>query len=130
LINFEKSYAEKIENYYEVLVRTSERGGELSNWLNFWLEEVMGEIRGIRALCDSGQRGVKLPEPDQVALTERQIRIIDFMRNEKMVGMEQLREVLPEVSDDTILRDLKDLQKKSVVEKKGKTKGVIYVLLE
>jgi len=35
---------------------------------------------------------------------------------------------LPMVSDDTILRDLSGLIKKSLIRKKGKTKGVKYLL--
>jgi DeoR/GlpR family transcriptional regulator of sugar metabolism len=38
--------------------------------------------------------------------------------------------MLPNVSVDTILRDLKDLIEKGVVEKHGVTKGVTYSLKE
>lgn len=130
MLNFEKSYEEKIENYYEVLVKTSERGEDLSEWLMFWLEEVGGGLREVRGMFEGEMVGGKLPSADQVPLTERQIRIIDFMRGKERVEIWELRDVLTEVSDDTILRDLKDLQKKGVVEKKGRTKGVHYILLE
>lgn len=43
---------------------------------------------------------------------------------------EEAQQALPNVSTDTILRDMKDLIKKGVIEKRGVTKGVRYILSE
>ena len=42
--------------------------------------------------------------------------------------IKEIRGILPMVSDDTILRDLKDLILKKLLKKKGKTKGAVYIL--
>ncbi len=42
--------------------------------------------------------------------------------------MRDLADVLTMVSEDTILRDLKDLYSKNIIEKEGSTKAARYVL--
>ena len=64
----------------------------------------------------------------QVALSERQVELIQLLEAKDEITMNQAREALTLVSDDTILRDLKDLLKKGIVKKKGKTKGARYIL--
>lgn len=63
-----------------------------------------------------------------VALTERQLAIMEEMTSKEMVTIKEIRSVLPMVSDDTILRDIKDLVLKKMIKKKGKTKGAVYVI--
>ena len=41
-----------------------------------------------------------------------------------------MKMVLPNISVDTILRDLKDLIDKKIIEKQGVTKGVNYKLVD
>lgn len=63
-----------------------------------------------------------------VALSERQLLIMEEITTRNEMTIKQIREVLPLVSDDTILRDIKDLVNKKLVRKRGKTKGAVYVL--
>lgn len=63
-----------------------------------------------------------------VALSERQLLIMEEITVRNEMTIKQIREVLPLVSDDTILRDIKDLVNKKLVRKRGKTKGAVYVL--
>ena len=64
----------------------------------------------------------------QVALSERQIILLELLQNQGRMTSEDAQAVLPNVSVDTILRDLKDLIAKGVVKKHGVTKGVSYSL--
>jgi len=64
----------------------------------------------------------------QVPLSNRQIGLIEELEIRGELTMAVARKLLPEVSDDTILRDLKDLMEKGVVVKKGRTKGARYLL--
>jgi predicted HTH transcriptional regulator len=66
----------------------------------------------------------------QVALSERQIVILELLQEQGKITSGDAQEMLPNVSVDTILRDLKDLIEKGVVEKHGVTKGVTYSLKE
>lgn len=63
-----------------------------------------------------------------VALSERQVSLMEELTMRGQMTIKELRLVLPLVSDDTILRDLKDLVAKKMIKKKGKTKGAVYVV--
>jgi len=67
-------------------------------------------------------------EGNQIALSERQVALMEIMHIKEKLTMKEAREVLPQVSDDTILRDFRGLIDKRLIKKKGKTKGASYVL--
>ena len=64
----------------------------------------------------------------QLALTERQIKIVEFVQENGFLQNKAFFELFPMISEDTVLRELKDLIKKGIVVKEGSTKGVRYVL--
>ena len=66
----------------------------------------------------------------QVALTERQLIIMEYLQEQGRVSSSDLNDILPMVSTDTILRDLKDLMDKGLIRKHGVTKGVTYTLTD
>ncbi len=63
-----------------------------------------------------------------VALSERQVAIMEEITVQNQMTIKEVRQVVPLVSDDTILRDLKDLVLKKMIRKRGRTKGAVYVL--
>ncbi|PIY79607.1 MAG: hypothetical protein COY81_01905, partial [Candidatus Pacebacteria bacterium CG_4_10_14_0_8_um_filter_43_12] len=66
----------------------------------------------------------------QVALSERQILLLELFQQQDAISSDDAQAILPNVSVDTILRDLKDLIQKGVIKKEGITKGVRYKLEE
>ena len=48
----------------------------------------------------------------QIALSERQIKIIEYLTEKDRLLVKDARNILTMVSDDTILRDIKDLMDK------------------
>jgi predicted HTH transcriptional regulator len=64
----------------------------------------------------------------QVALSARQMKLIEYLSDKGGGGMGDLKGVLPMISDDTILRDLKDLIKKGIIDKEGSTKASRYII--
>ena len=64
----------------------------------------------------------------QITLSERQMKLVEYIETYGSVSNRQWRNLLRDYSDDTILRDLKDLQKKKLIKKKGSTKGAVYIL--
>jgi DeoR/GlpR family transcriptional regulator of sugar metabolism len=53
---------------------------------------------------------------------------MEYLNAHGEIGMGEARGVLPMVSEDTILRDMKDLMEKQVVIKRGSTKAAKYVV--
>ena len=63
-----------------------------------------------------------------MALSERQIKIVEFIQENGFLQNKAFFELFPMVSEDTVLRELKDLLGKGIVKKEGTTKGARYVL--
>ncbi|HZX50155.1 MAG TPA: DeoR family transcriptional regulator, partial [Candidatus Paceibacterota bacterium] len=61
-------------------------------------------------------------------LTERQQRIIDFLRTKHQAQVWELQKVLPQVTKRTLRRDLDELLQKNLVERKGEWNAVAYEL--
>ena len=64
----------------------------------------------------------------QVALSERQMRLVEYLSDRGSAGMSELRDLMKMVSDDTVLRDLRDLMEKGIIKKEGSTKAARYVM--
>jgi predicted HTH transcriptional regulator len=87
------------------------------------LEKVKDKVR--RLSVDSR---LKVKFGEQVALTERQMRLIEYISDQGSGGMGELKKVLPMVSEDTVLREIRDLMGKGIIKKQGSTKASKYVI--
>ena len=56
------------------------------------------------------------------------MRLIEYISDQGSGGMAGLKKVLPMVSEDTILREIKDLMEKGIIKKSGSTKASKYVI--
>ena len=65
---------------------------------------------------------------DRGSLTQRQKRIIEFLRVKENAQVWELQKVLPEVTKRTLRRDLDELLQKNLVERKGEWNAVSYGL--
>ena len=121
--------------YYQALAEVDKqavdvRDRDLTSWLEYFtgvvaieLEKVKEKVRRI-----SLDTRFKLKVGTQVALTERQMRLIEYISDRGGAGMKELRNVLKMVSEDTILRDLRVLLEKGIIKKEGSTKASRYVI--
>ena len=55
-------------------------------------------------------------------------KIVEFIQENGFLQNKSFFELFPMISEDTVLRELKDLIKKGIIKKEGTTKGVHYVL--
>lgn len=103
---------------------------DLTPWLEYFTEVVATELsrvkERVRKLSIDTRLRTKMGQ--QVALSERQMRLVEYLSDQGGSSMQQLKKVLSMVSEDTILRDLKDLVDKSIIRKEGSTKASRYVL--
>ena len=56
------------------------------------------------------------------------MRLIEYISDQGSGGMAELKKVLPMISEDTILRELRDLLSKGIVKKQGSTKASKYII--
>jgi Fic family protein len=133
--SLEEHFDEDPASYYEALSavdRQSPNIGsrEITPWLEYFTGVVAIELTKIkdkvRKLSVDSRLKVKFGE--QVALTERQMRLIEYISDQGSGGMNELKKVLSMVSEDTILRELRDLLSKGIIKKTGTTKASKYVI--
>ena len=131
----EEHFDEDPATYYESLSMVDRQSPNLGNrditpWLEYFTGVVATEFEKIkdkvRKLSVDSRLKVKFGE--QVALTERQMRLIEYISDQGSGGMAELKKVLSMVSEDTILRELKDLLSKGILKKQGSTKASKYVI--
>lgn len=125
--SLEEHYDQDPKGYYDAL--DSANKGDLSEWLTYFTNGVMVELNKIKEkVWDlSKDRRLRM-RVGQIALNERQLTIINTLEAEGEITNPDFDELFPKISDDTILRDLKDLMEKGIVVKKGRTKGAKYYL--
>lgn len=132
--SLEEFFDRNAGRYYGTLQSISNQkadlaGKDLTAWLEYFSEGLAEELERVKERVkklslDSRLKG----RTGQIALSERQMKLVEFMESYGSVSNKQWRGLLREYSDDTILRDLKDLQKKGLIKKKGSTKGAVYIL--
>lgn len=103
---------------------------DMTVWLEYFTEVVGLELskikEKIRKLSIDTRLRLKIGE--QVALSARQVKLIEYLSENGPTIMKDLKGTLPMVSEDTILRDLKTLVDKGIIEKEGSTKAARYVI--
>ncbi|MGB6839174.1 MAG: Fic family protein [Microgenomates group bacterium] len=103
---------------------------DLTPWLEYFTEVVGAELvkikEKVRKLSIDTRLKVRMGK--QVALSERQMRLVEYLSDQGSAIMQDLRKVLPMVSEDTVLRDLRDLMDKDIIKKEGRTKATRYLM--
>ncbi len=133
--SLEEHYDKDVEAYYEVLQKTSnqlvtnENDRDLTGWIEYFTQGLAIELTRIREKVQKLSVDVKLKgKLGQIPLNDRQLKIVEYIQEAGQINNSAWRNLLPMVSDDTILRDLKYLMKKGLVKKRGSTKAAVYVL--
>lgn len=124
-----------LDAYYEAFFQVDSQSPDISERdLTVWIEYFCGAVATemTKAKDIVRERAIdtraKLHVADQVALSARQMKLIEYLSDNGRAQMRELKQVLPMVSDDTILRDLTALTKKGIIEKEGTTKASSYIL--
>ncbi len=117
--------------YYTALQNVEKERGDLTNWLTYFTEGLAIELTRIKEKVKSISTDLKIKKSlggQQMTLTERQIKAVEYIQENGFLQNKAFFELFPMVSEDTVLRELKDLLKKGIVVKVGSTKGARYVL--
>lgn len=122
-------YDQYSEEYYQAIQTYQKEEDSLVPWLDFFVKGLDIELSRVKQRVLEMSRDRRLhQEIGQVALTDRQEEILKFIEDHQQIRNQDWRDLFPDISDDTILRDLKDMMDKGVIKKEGKTKAARYVL--
>jgi len=129
--SLEEHYDREPLQYYEALQSVGKQSGDLTNWLEYFAQGLAIELTRVKEKVKSISTDLKIKKSfggQQMTLSERQIKIVEFIQENGFLQNKAFFELFPMISEDTVLRELKDLVKKGIVKKEGTTKGVKYYL--
>src|SRR3989344_2344144 len=133
--SLEEYFDRDAKRYYETLQTVSNQkvdtlsARDLTVWLEYFCEGLAQELERVKEKVQKLSLDSRLKgRTGQIALSERQVKLVEYIENYGSINNKAWRSLLADFSDDTILRDLRDLQKKKLIKKKGSTKGAVYVL--
>ena len=133
--SIEEYFDRNAGRYYKTLQTVSNQkvtslsDRDLTPWLEYFCEGLAEELARVKERVQKLSLDIKLKgKTGQILLSERQMKLVEYIETYGSISNRQWRSLLREYSDDTILRDLKDLAKKGLIKKRGSTKGAVYVL--
>ncbi len=128
----EEFYDREAIHYYEALQSVEKQAGDMTIWLEYFTQGLAIELTRVKEKVLSISRDVKLKQDMgglQMALTPRQIKIVEYIQNTGFLQNKAFFELFPMVSEDTVLRELKVLLDQGIIKKEGVTKGARYVIV-
>jgi Fic family protein len=131
--SLEEHYDQDAMGYYMSLKGVADQGGDMTSWLEYFTQGLAIELTRVKEKVLSLSRDAKLKENlggQQFALTQRQIKLIEYIQSIGFLQNKSFFELFPMVSEDTVLRELKDLIEKGIVKKEGSTKAARYVMTQ
>ncbi len=125
--SLEEYYDRNPIGYYQAL-QSVNQSGDLTKWLEYFTFGLVQELNKVKEKVKDLSMDERMLNKlgQQISLSERQIKIVEFLRDHEKMYMKDATELLPMISEDTILRELKGLIEKKLVSKIGRTKGSYY----
>ncbi|OGM22225.1 hypothetical protein A2961_02500 [Candidatus Woesebacteria bacterium RIFCSPLOWO2_01_FULL_39_21] len=131
----EERFDQDLGAYYEAFASVDKQSQsiaerDLTTWLEYFTGIVAIELtkikEKIRRLSIDSRMKVALGK--QIALSERQMRLMEYISSGGSAIMQELKKILPMISEDTILRDLRFLINEGIIKKEGTTKASRYII--
>jgi hypothetical protein len=100
---------------------------DFTEWIDFYLDCINQQIQVLKdkyMLLEKEARQKSIPQVEK--LTARQQRIYQYLIDYKFIQNSQFSILFPDISEDSILRDLKILIEQGLIVKTGKTKSSKY----
>ena len=114
---------------YDDLLDYAQKNEDYTEWIDFYLDCVNQEIQILKdkyLLLEKESKQKSIPNIEK--LTSRQQRIYQYLLDYKFIQNSQFQILFPDISEDSILRDLKVLLDSGLIVKTGKTKSSKYEL--
>ncbi len=126
-LSFEDFFV-KNKRMHETSLETIEKD-DFTEWVEYYTDAVAREISNLREKIALLARDTKIAKASgRVELTDRQEKLVEYLQDYGLIRNQDFEAIFPDISEDTVLRDLKVLMQKGIVVKRGKTKSSRYEL--
>lgn len=115
-------------SYYGALQRVDQNTLDLTDWLEYFVEGVKVSTAAVkeRVMRLSSER-LRRTRQGQIALTERQMRIVEFINQNGRITNRDVREMF-KISENAALKEIRKLVNSKVIKPEGKGRGLSYVV--
>ena len=102
---------------------------DLTEWLEYFTEALASEVSTVSQNVKLLAKDTKIAKATgRTKVSTRQERIIEYMQDYGVLQNKDFSRIFPDISEDTVLRDLKSLIDAGIVQKTGSTKSSRYEL--
>jgi len=133
--SLEEYFDKDAARYYQALQAVSRQHRDLNKrdltpWLEYFTQAMAVESTRTKEKVKKLSVDLKMKGRigKQILLNERQMKLMEYLEEQGSITTAEARKVVPEYSDDTILRDFNYFIKKGIVKKKGRTKAARYIM--
>lgn len=129
--SIEEHFDRNPDEYYGALQSVAKNNGDVTVWLEYFTQCLAVELSKIKEKIENISIDTNLKRKlggTPVMLTERQLKIIEYIQEIGYIENKIFLNLFSTVSEDTVLREVQDLVKKGIIVKRGKTKGVKYLM--
>jgi Fic family protein len=115
--------------YYAALKCVDQQTLDLTTWLEYFSEGVAVSIKAVKEKVVGLSKDIKvLKEKGQIALTERQMKIVERMVEKGSITNREVRAITG-LSDEGVRKEINKLIKLKVIAPKGKGRSMHYDLI-
>ncbi len=125
-----EEYFNKFKNQHEKIVyRITENNLDFTEYIEFFIDNLNHEITNLKEKVKLLARDSKISKASgKQKLTPRQQRIVEYLQDYGVLYNRDFAKIFPDISEDSVLRDLKSLITNGVLVKVGTTKSSRYEL--
>ena len=114
--------------YYKALQSVKPDTLDLTDWLEYFVEGVNISTEAVKErIIRLSSKRLRKAKGKQIALTERQMRIIEFINQNEKITNRDVREMF-KLSDEGALKEIKKLVTLEIIKSEGKGRALHYIL--
>lgn len=118
-------YDENRPAYYAALKAVHENKGDLTGWLEYFTNGVLYSVDKVKAVIAKLGFTQKADEAEQIELTEKQIKILERIKEKGRITNKDLRGMF-KISRQAILKEVSKLIDAKLIQLVGKGRGAYY----
>jgi Fic family protein len=129
LISIENYYKNTRAEYRQEIEELDTEEPDLTRWIEYFTDGLASEVSTVSQNVKLLAKDTKIAKATgRVNITRRQEKIVEYLQDYGILQNSDFPRLFPNLSEDTVLRDLKKLMDMDIVQKMGSTKSSRYEL--
>ena len=120
-------YDKDRKSYYKALKTVQQGDGDLTKWIEYFTDGVAYSVNEVKEAVLKLKGTRKVSGGKQIALTSRQMKIVEYIISNGQVSNRELREIF-NISAQAVHKELVKLAELKVIRSEGKGRSLYYIL--